>query len=162
MILGIIGGLYLLATLSSVVLGRTLGSFVLAYAVYQWLPLPQRHGSRAFAAVCGLLGGLVGTLFGTGGPFYAIYLNLRALERTIFRATFAINFLIDGGIRLVAYALMGLLGWRTLAAIAITLPVAAAGLYLGGRIQTGFSQTAFVRFVSVLLVGSGLALLLKR
>ena len=43
---------------------------------------------------------LVGTLFGTGGPFYVIYLNLRGLDRSVFRATFAMNFLIDGGVRL--------------------------------------------------------------
>ena len=30
---------------------------------------------------CGVLGGLVGTLFGTGGPFYVIYFNLRKLTR---------------------------------------------------------------------------------
>jgi len=50
----------------------------------------------------GCLGGLLGTLFGTGGPFYAINLNLRGLARSAFRATFALNFLIDGGVRLIA------------------------------------------------------------
>ena len=44
--------------------------------------------------------GVLGTLFGTGGPFYVIYLNLRGLDRTVFRATFAMNFLVDGGVRL--------------------------------------------------------------
>jgi uncharacterized protein len=47
-------------------------------------------------------------LAGSGGPFYVIYLNLRNLEKTTFRATFASNFLIDGGIRLVAYVILGL------------------------------------------------------
>jgi uncharacterized membrane protein YfcA len=158
---GVGAGLYLLSALSSAALGRALGGFILLYAVYQWLPLPALRGPRLFAAPCGVLGGLVGTVFGTGGPFYVIYLNLRALERTAFRATFAVNYLIDGGIRLGAYVAMGLLGGRTLTAIALTLPVAAAGLYLGGRLQTGFSQAAFVRFISLLLIGSGLVLLLR-
>ena len=47
-------------------------------------------------------------LAGSGGPFYVIYLNLRNLEKTTFRATFASNFLIDGGMRLVAYVILGL------------------------------------------------------
>jgi uncharacterized membrane protein YfcA len=161
MIGGVAAGLLLLTALSSAALGRALGAFILLYAIYQWLPLPELRGSRLFAAPCGLLGGLVGTVFGTGGPFYVIYLNLRALERSAFRATFAANYLIDGGVRLAAYVVMGLLGGRTLVAIAVTLPVAAAGLYLGGRIQTGLSQTAFVRFISVLLLASGIALLVK-
>lgn len=162
MIAGVAGGLYLLAVLPTVVLARALGAFVILFAGYQWLPLPPMRASRALASVCGLLGGLVGTLFGTGGPFYVIYLNLRALEKTVFRATFAINFLIDGGIRLAAYLVMGLLGWQTLLALGATLPIAAAGLYVGGRVQTGFTQTIFVRFVSVLLIASGITLLLKR
>ena len=91
-----------------------------------------------------------------------IYFNLRGLEKTAFRATFAVNFLIDGSVRLVAYLVIGLLGAQTLGALAIGLPFAAAGLYVGGRIQTGFTQTNFVRVVSLLLVGSGLTLLLRR
>jgi uncharacterized membrane protein YfcA len=108
MIVGIAGGLYLLSVLSTVVLSRALGAFVLAFAIYQLLPVPPLRGSRLSAGYFGLLGGLVGTLFGTGGPFYAIYLSLRGLGKETFRATFAINFLVDGGVRLVAYAVLGL------------------------------------------------------
>lgn len=162
MLVGVAGGLYLLKGLPTDVLARSLGAFVIVYAAYQFLPLPPLRGSRAFATVCGFFGGLVGTLFGTGGPFYVIYFNLRALEKTAFRATFAVNFLIDGSVRLVAYLVMGLLGAQALPLLAIGLPFAAAGLYLGGRLQTGFTQATFVRVVSLLLIGSGITLLLKR
>jgi uncharacterized protein len=162
MLVGVAGGLYLLTGLPTKVLARSLGAFVIVYAAYQFLPLRPLRGSRAFATVCGFFGGFVGTLFGTGGPFYVIYFNLRALEKTAFRATFAVNFLIDGSVRLVAYLAMGLLGAQALPLLAIGLPFAAAGLYLGGRLQTGFSQATFVRVVSCLLIGSGITLLLKR
>jgi hypothetical protein len=56
---------------------------------------------------------------------------------------------------------MGLIGLGTLGALVLALPVATVALYLGGRIQTGLSQVAFVRVISLLLLGSGLALLLK-
>lgn len=162
MLIGVAAGLYLLTGLPADILARSLGVFVIVYAIYQFLPLPPLRGSRIFATVCGFLGGLGGTLFGTGGPFYVIYFNLRALERTAFRATFAVNFLIDGSVRLVAYLVIGLLGAQALPLLAVGLPFAAAGLYLGGRLQTGFSQATFVRVVSCLLIGSGIALLLKR
>src|SRR5258705_13217864 len=100
------------------------------------LPLPELRGSRAAASYCGVLGGLVGTLFGTGGPFYVIYLNLRGLERLAFRATFAMNFLIDGGVRLAAVAAAGLFGRQTLCYLLAALPLAGGGLYVGGRTQT--------------------------
>jgi uncharacterized protein len=109
-----------------------------------------------------VLGGLMGTVFGTGGPFYVIYLNLRKLDKTVFRATFASNFLLDGGIRLIAYVLVGLFRAQTLVAVVAALPVVSAGLFAGGRVQARFSQRTFVWMISVLLVGSGLALLLRR
>ncbi|MBM3226077.1 MAG: sulfite exporter TauE/SafE family protein [Candidatus Tectomicrobia bacterium] len=161
MLVGIAGGLFILHAIPTTMLAKGLGGFVIAYAVYQLLPLPALGTSRMFAVICGCLGGMVGTLFGTGGPFYVMYLKLRDLDKTMFRATFATNFLIDGAIRLVSYAVIGLLRWQLLAYILLSLPVAGAGLYLGGRIHTSCSQQAFVRIISLLLLGSGVTLLLK-
>src|SRR5260370_19550954 len=107
MVVGVLAGLWVLAVMSTAILARILGAFVIVYAIYQMLPLPELRGSRAAASYCGLLGGLVGTLFGTGGPFYVIYLNLRGLERLAFRATFAMNFLIDAGARLAPFRAAG-------------------------------------------------------
>ena len=162
MLVGVPVGLHLLTALPREILARSLGAFVILYAVYQLLPLPPLRGSRAFATVCGFFGGLVAPCSARGGPFYVVYFSLLALDRTTFRATFAVNFLIDGGVRLIAYLATGLLGWTTLPLLAIGLPFAAAGLYVGGRIQTGFTQATFVRVVGALLVVSGIVLLLKR
>ncbi|ETW92067.1 MAG: hypothetical protein ETSY1_45345, partial [Candidatus Entotheonella factor] len=87
--------------------------------------------------------------------------NLRQMAKTGFRATFASNFLIDGGIRLVAYAVAGLLHGALMLSMVAALPVVGAGLYVGERIHTGFSQETFKRFISVLLLCSGIALLIK-
>jgi len=163
MLIGILGGLYLFTVVPTRVLSKTLGGLVITLGICQLLPLSLRpaRGSRITATYCGLLGRLLGTLFGTGGPFYAIYLHSRALERTTFRATFALNFLIDGGIRLIAYAFLGLLTRQTLLHVAAALPIAAAGLFAGGRIQTGLSQRTFVQIIGILLLGGGIALLLR-
>jgi uncharacterized membrane protein YfcA len=162
MVVGVAAGLWLLYAVSTALLAKILGGFVIAYAIYQMLPLPELHGSRVAATYCGFLGGLVGTLFGTGGPFYVIYLNLRGLDRPVFRATFAMNFLIDGGVRLAAFIAAGLYHRQTLGYLLAAVPIAGAGLYVGGRIQTGLSQRAFQLVIRVLLLTSGLALLLKR
>jgi hypothetical protein len=107
------------------------------------------------------MGGLVGTPFGTGGPFYAIYFNLRGLDKSAFRATLC-HQLPDrrrGPPR--RYALAGLLGWGTLGWVAAALPLVAIGLFAGGRIHVGLSQRGFVRLVSLILVASGTALLIR-
>lgn len=161
MVLGVAGGLWVLQAVPTALLARILGGFVVAYAVYQMLPLRELRGTRLAATYCGVLGGLVGTLFGTGGPFYVIYLNLRGLDRAGFRATFAMNFLIDGGVRLAAFAGAGLFSRQTLSYLLAAVPIAGAGLLAGGRIQTGLSPPAFQLVIRVLLLASGLALLLK-
>jgi len=161
MLAGVGLGLIFLKTVPAATLARTLGAFIIVYAVYQLLPVPDLRASRAAATYCGILGGLVGTLFGTGGPFYVIYLRLRGLDKGAFRATFAMNFLIDGGVRLAAYALMGLLGGETLLHVLAALPIVALALWVGGRIHTGLDPRAFVWMISVLLLASGVTLILK-
>jgi hypothetical protein len=161
MVVGVAVGLWALRAVSTGALARVLGGFVIAYAVYQMLPGRELRASRAAATGCGFLGGLVGTVFGTGGPFYVIYLNLRGLERSAFRATFAMNFLIDGGVRLAAFAAAGLFGRQVLTYLLAAIPIAGAGLYVGGRIQTGLSPRVFQIVIRVLLLASGLALLVK-
>ncbi len=160
-LVGVVIAIFIFQRLDSDGLAQALGVFVLVYAVYQLLPLKQLGGSRWLAAPAGILGGMVGTLFGTGGPFYVIYLTLRRLEKGPFRATFAANFLIDGSMRLSGYTAAGFYNGEVLKLMAMALPIAFFGLFLGGRIHTNLSQQAFLRLVSVLLLGSGTALLMK-
>ena len=134
---------------------------MIVYAVYQLIVLPTLHASRIAATYCGFLGGLMGAIFNAGGPFYVIYFSMRTLDKTVFRSTFAANYLIDGGIRLAAYAALGLFQRELLVYLLMALPLAAAGLFVGGRVHTGLPQRVFVQFISLLLVASGALLILR-
>jgi uncharacterized membrane protein YfcA len=90
-----------------------------------------------------------------------IYLQLRRLDKTAFRATFATIFLIDGAGRIAGYLLSDFFTLEFLWLLIVLLPVMLSSLYLGGRIHLRFSQETFKRAISVLLVVSGIALLLK-
>ncbi|MEX2617289.1 MAG: sulfite exporter TauE/SafE family protein [Alphaproteobacteria bacterium] len=160
-LVGVALGLTVLQSLASSTLKQALAVFVIIYAVYQILPLPVLRGSRVLAVPCGLLGGMIGTLFGTGGPFYIIYFNLRGLDKDASRATFSANFLIDGAIRLAAFASFGLLTGDMALAILAGLPLIAAGLWVGGRAHAIMSTQAYVHLVSILLFVSGIILLLR-
>ena len=160
--IGVLMGLYLFKTVDAVMLAHALGVFVLLFALYTlFIKDAINTLSRRWALPAGLLGGLVGTLFGTGGPFYVIYLKHRGLPKSQFRATFATIFLLDGAGRLTGYLGGGFFDrdWLILAAGA--LPVMAVGLYLGGNIHTNISQRSFQVAVSSLLVISGFSLLLR-
>jgi uncharacterized membrane protein YfcA len=98
-------------------------------------------------------------VFGAGGPFYIIYLGLRGLDKSALRATFAANFLIDGGIRLGGYTAFGFFDRAALIYIAAALPIVVIALFLGGRVHSSLSPVVFTRLISVLLLVSGVALL---
>lgn len=160
--LGVLTALYLFHTVDAQLLSKALAVFIILYSAYSLLaPEPKGQGSRWWAVPAGSFGGLIGTLFGTGGPFYVIYLKLRGLDKTAFRATIAVSFLIDGGMRLTGYLISGFYDLQTMLMIAAGVPIMVVGMYVGGHIHTNLSQQAFQRMISVVLVGSGISLLLK-
>lgn len=161
-VIGVLIALYIFKTVDTNLLVKSLGVFILLFALYSLMsPRPHKQGSKLWVVPAGMLGGLVGTLFGTGGPFYVIYLQLRQLDKATFRATVASIFMIDGGIRVSGFALSGFFIHETLLLAALGLPIMGLAMYLGGHIHTSISQTTFHRAIGILLVGSGVALLLK-
>ena len=159
---GVAVALYLFREVDPGVLTRVLGVFVIGYAGYTLLGLhPGRVARPQWAAPLGALGALVGPLFGTGGPFYVAYLQLWGPTKGQFRATAATAFLIEGSTRLSGYLVAGFFTQDAVLLFALALPLAALGLYLGHHVHTGIGEAAFRRLIGVLLLGSGLALLLK-
>ena len=160
-VIGVAASLFIMDTVRPEMLTVALGAFVILFALYQLLPMKIGQANRVVSIPSGFFGGFVGTMFGTGGPFYVIYLNLRHLDKNTFRATFAAIFLLDGAMRLAGYAIKGFYTLEMLAFLAMAVPIAGLGLFFGGRIHTGMGRDTFVRLISVLLLGSGTALLMK-
>lgn len=160
-LLGVLSALYIFKTVDGELLKDILGSFILLYAVYSIIGRnPHGRLSRKWSLIGGGFGGLVGTLFGTGGPFYVIYLQLRGLDKTAFRATIATIFMLDGAARIVGYGVSGFYTADTITLVLVALPVMAISLYAGGHIHTNISQQSFKRAIGLALLGSGLALLI--
>jgi uncharacterized membrane protein YfcA len=140
-----------------------LGLFVLCYAGYSLL---QRQGgatvSTGWAYVAGFVGGISSALFGAGGPPYAIYLSHRPLAKGQFRATLTLTTVFSIGMRVVAFALTGLLLKREvlLAAIAV-LPTAFVGVGLASRLFRRVSHELLRRLVALLLLATGGALIAR-
>ena len=161
-IIGVLIALYMFKNVDTGLLIDGLGIFIIVYAVYTLARVtPRQINSPVLAAPAGFLGGSVGTLFGTGGPFYVIYLQLRGLQKLEFRATFSAIFLLDGFGRLTGYLAGGFFPVETLLLAAASLPVMIIGMYIGGHTHTNISQVTFQRAISALLIVSGTALLFK-
>lgn len=134
-VLGVVAALYLLQSVDTRLLLKAMAAFIIFYAMYSLSgKAPEGAHSRWWAISAGGLGGLIGTAFGTGGPFYVAYLQMRKLDKSQFRATFAAIFLLDGANRLAGYFLTGILTLEFLKTLAMALPVMLVGIYLGGKV----------------------------
>lgn len=161
-LIGVSSALYLLTSVDVSLLRQALGVFIISYALYN-LFSPKLHKFKygmLLAIPAGSFGGLIGTLFGTGGPFYVIYLQLRGVDKMTFRATIASIFLIDGSLRLGGFLSAGFYPHDTLVLVATALPVMLGALYIGGHIHTSLKADTFQRGISLLLIGSGFGIFL--
>ena len=165
-VVGALTGLYFYNAFDAHTLARGLGALVLAYGgVTLWQSLRRRPAwqwsSNLALPAMGTLAGVVGTLFGAmAGVFYAIYLDMRNLDKHRFRATVAATLLVLGFVRGLGYLAVGAYDREALIATAISLPLMFAGVALGNRIHGNLSETAFRRLLGVVLIGSGIPLML--
>ncbi len=138
-----------------------LGLFVLAFAIFTLVPHRRsRIVSSAWAWIAGLAGGITSTLFGAGGPPYAIYLSQRGLTKDQFRATLGLATLTSNSLRLVAFVVTGVLLdlqiWLTALAV---VPSCVVGLWVARKIYLRISRDQLMRAVALLLLASGASLI---
>ena len=158
---GITIALWLLVNADVTVLTFMLGIFIFCYAVYSLLPHDIKSGSRWWAVPAGGFAGLIGALFGTGGPFYVLYLKMRKVTKQQFRATITMIFLVDGGIRIFGYFYSDLFTIKMLVLALLLLPVLMLAMYVGQHIHIKINDRRFNQVVSTLLLMSGLSLAIK-
>jgi len=137
-----------------------LGLFVLGFGVLTLLPRARiRVIAPGWAWLAGFAGGITSTVFGAGGPAYAIYLSQRGLTKEQFRATLGFATLTSISLRLVAFVLTGLLldpeVW--LKALAV-VPACLLGIWVARKIFLRISRDALMRAVALLLLASGASL----
>ncbi len=136
-LVGLTLGVTLLVSLPCTATLLALGLFVCGYAIHVMLRRETaRRLSRWWAAPAGLAGGVAGALFGMGGPPYVAYIAGRVPEPAAQRATISQMVILNVELRVVAFALAGLLGSRTpWIAVALLLPVAWTGVWVGNRVH---------------------------
>jgi uncharacterized protein len=167
LVVGVGVGLYLLRQLDQDLLGKGLGAFVVAYAIFAFATAgkPVQVSPRALwpmAVIFGALGGFISALFGgAAGTLYAIYFSAVRLPRDVFRVTVATLLLVQGALRLGGYATLGFYDVPTLVLTAAAFPFMLVGGRLGDAIAGRVEQHTFNRIVGAVLCVSGLALVLK-
>jgi uncharacterized membrane protein YfcA len=140
-----------------------LGLFVLGFGVFTLLPHARsRIISPAWAWPAGLAGGITSTVFGAGGPPYAIYLSQRGLTKEQFRATLGFATLTSISLRTFAFLLTGLLlDWDVWLKALAVVPACLLGIWVARRIFVRISRDALLRAVALLLLVTGASLIFR-
>jgi uncharacterized membrane protein YfcA len=162
-IVGILIGSFMLISLPREPLLVSLGLFVIFFGLRYVLNVhSEKPISRWWAVPTGLSGGLIGALFGTGGPPFVVYLSHRLHDKTQLRGTLSGLFLLDGAFRLVTFLSLGLLIQEDMfSALLLGLPIMGIGLYLGNKVHLGITHRQQLAIIGGLLLVSGGSLLLK-
>lgn len=119
---GIVAGTTLLVNLPPAVTLGTLGGAILAYGIYSFRDRPLALRLPQWTALpCGIAGGVLSALFGTGGPVYVTYLSARGHDPREVRSTITVLLTLTALTRIGLYLLYGLYAqdnvlWYSLAA----------------------------------------------
>jgi uncharacterized membrane protein YfcA len=140
-----------------------LGLFILGLSAWNLLGRSgPRQLSPRWAAPFGIVGGFFTALFGTGGPFYTIYLTCRVHDKLALRATISSVLFFSAISRLVLFTGAGLYGQPGLPLLAATLlPFAMAGLYLGNRLHQRLPAERARQAIWIVLLAGGASLVLR-
>lgn len=162
-IAGILLGTFLLVNLPREPLLVALALFVIFFGLrYVFNVHGEKPISRWWSLPTGLIGGLIGALFGTGGPPYVVYLSHRLHDKTQLRGTLSGLFMLDGALRVITFLIFGLLlQTELLTSLLLALPLMALGLYLGNKVHLGISHRQQLVIIGGLLLLSGGSLLWK-
>jgi uncharacterized membrane protein YfcA len=162
-LIGTVLGVTLLVNLPRQAGMLLLGLFVISFALYSLTRRSTSHTvSKAWGWVAGLAGGITSTVFGAGGPPYAIYLSQRGLTKEQFRATMGYATMTSISLRVAAFLVTGLLlNIHVWVAAAAVVPAALLGIALARRAFHRISREALLKAVALMLLASGGSLIVR-
>lgn len=162
LLLGTCLGMYGLATIDGPILTKILAIAIFAFLLFsifgKSFSLPK---SNIMGVLCGVAGGWLQGLIGTGGPVFTMYLSGITKDRYIFRATLIFALFVTSLIRTGASFSLGLFNQQVLTiALWSAIPYVGA-IFMGNKLHVKVDQKHFRIGVNILLFFVAISLLLK-
>jgi len=158
-------GLFFLAAVDPRYIRLALGLFLVLYSLYAlFLALrlrPRLIADRPWGGVAGLASGVLGGAFNTGGPPLVVYATLKGWGKDEATSTLQVLFTLTSVIAIGGHLASGRLHAEVLPSILATLPVVAAGVWLGGRVYDRIDQATFRKALLALLLVAGVVFVQK-
>jgi len=163
-LVGTVVGVTLLVNLPRQAATLALGVFVFLFALYSLFSgrASSHRIGPAWAYLAGFSGGITSTVFGAGGPPYAMYLSHRGLTKEQFRATLGFAALTSISLRTIAFFATGiLLDLKVWAYALVIVPAGLAGLWAAGHLFRRITRETLMRAVALMLLATGVSLVLR-
>ncbi len=163
LLLGVPAGTWLLGLGNPTFLLFLLGVFLVAAGLaFLFAPAGKSFRFPGWTGLpVGFSSGILAGLFGTGGPPFILYYQLKGAAKSVFRGNLMALFFFTTLVRCPTYFAGGLISEpRAWSALSV-LPAVGLGAWLGNRVHIRMSETTFRRLVSLLLVLLGLGLFFR-
>jgi uncharacterized membrane protein YfcA len=157
---GIPLGLLLLTKVPEPVVKAVLGLVIVAFSAWSLAGRrPVELQDDRLAWPFGFAAGILGGAYGMNGPPLAVYGTLRRWPPERFRATLQGYFLPASLTGMLGYALIGLWTLDVTRLYLLSLPVAAAAIFLGRAVNRRLNARSFLVYVHAGLIAIGVVLL---
>ena len=120
----------------------------------------KHEQSKAVLGLIGILSGILCGLYGIGALLGA-YVNRVTDDSSSFKANICVVFLIENTMRIVLYAVWGIINFGIVRQAVILVPVMLTGLFLGMKSSKILDEKIVKRLVLIMLIVSGCALIVN-
>ncbi len=144
---------------------RLLGIVVTFLALFELLNFYRRKMEKLRPEVVNLFvfgSGVVEGMYASGGPLLVYVLNKLDLNKSEFRSTLALLWIIMDIILIGAYAFIGILDFSDIVKTLVFLPIIALSLYLGEFLHASVNEEKFRLVVIYVLLIGGVSILTGR
>jgi uncharacterized protein len=164
LLIGIIPGTLILKSSQDSILKIFLGITVIGLGFEIFLRKEVYAGAKSANPLiltgASLLSGVLAGLYGITAPLVA-YISRTSDGREEFRANLCALFLIDNLFRLLYYIILGLFNYDVLLIVAIALPAAIGGVFIGSHLDNFISDQKAKLLIVLILILSGIILIVK-
>lgn len=122
--------------------------------------IKKRRQSKAVLGIIGILAGIMCGLYGVGALLGA-YVNKVADDSSAFRANICVVFLAENTLRIILYAVWGIITPDIIKQAVILVPFMLAALMLGMKSSRFLDEKIIKKLVLLLLILSGVALIVN-
>ncbi|MDN7135060.1 sulfite exporter TauE/SafE family protein [Pseudidiomarina terrestris] len=150
-----------LAYLPVTILQQGMAIFVIAAGLLFWFGVQfQARATALQQSYTGLLAGFANGALTLGGPPVVLFLTATRLNRSQFRATLALFFLVLGLTNVISFTLQGRYTVTGTAPVFALVFGAISGAYLGHRVSHLLPEQLFRKLTLGVVIGAGVMVLL--